>query len=160
MTTGRATALQIPKLSVLSAFSAAKTKGITAKNARTAKKEQPQNLSHSTPTCGPRRTFMSASKLMPYWDHDRQVIFSIHSRPEVFTEGTQLISTMSKASRSEGALIPRIDCLTHAGKSLGLTRFLFLFLKLAALRDRWFRVASRIDRSGGPSWCLPDPGNR
>ncbi len=33
-----------------------KQNGITAKTARTAKKEQPQNLSHSTPTYGPRRT--------------------------------------------------------------------------------------------------------
>ncbi len=33
-----------------------KQNGITAKNATTAKKEQPQNLSQSTPTYGPRRT--------------------------------------------------------------------------------------------------------
>src|SRR6266508_1355202 len=33
-----------------------KQHGITAKNARTTKKEQPPNLSQSTPTYGPRRT--------------------------------------------------------------------------------------------------------
>jgi acetyl esterase/lipase len=49
------------------------------------------------------RTFMSPSKLMPYWDHGRSVIFAFPLGPEVITQGTQPILIMPKASRSEGA---------------------------------------------------------
>src|SRR6266508_4407406 len=46
--------------------------GITAKNASTAKKEQPQNLSHSTPTYGPRRTTQAQRRAKPRQSHARK----------------------------------------------------------------------------------------